>query len=109
MGISLVSGFFLLGCGGSASDQPEVLAPPTVADPLPDDGIIAGDDNTQPEVTLLGEGVVILSSGQDYVEEGAEANDNEDGDLSASISFVGEVNTNVVADYLLRYQVTDPD
>ncbi|MGJ8680451.1 immunoglobulin-like domain-containing protein [Paraglaciecola sp.] len=108
MGIYQYSGFVLvcglfIGCGGSSL----VSTSPELSDPSPDNKIVQDSNNTQPEITLLGERVVILSLGQNYNESGAKATDQEDGDLSASISIVGAVNTQVVADYLLRYQVTD--
>jgi predicted peptidase len=84
----------------SVTSSPEV-SPPVAPDPLPD------SNNTQPQVVLFGEAVVTLEIGQDYIEEGAQASDAEDGDLSVSITVTGTVNTNSVADHLLRYQVTD--
>jgi len=106
-GLILVGGFLFLGCGGSSSERALIAPPPSFSAPLPDSDVVIDTDNTRPVVTLLGEGVVILSLGQDYIENGAEAMDKEDGNLSASVSIVGKVNSNLVTDYLLRYQVTD--
>jgi predicted esterase len=105
----LLSIFCLQGCGGSSSPSEQVLVieMPIVADPLPDEDTETDEDNFPPIVTLQGDAIVILSIGQDYIEDGAFASDEEDGDLSSTISQIGSVNTNVVADYLLRYQVTD--
>jgi predicted esterase len=91
------------GCGGSnsASEQVVVIEPPVVVAPIPD------NSNILPIVTLQGDSVVTLSVGQDYNEDGAIAMDQEEGDLSRNITQIGAVNSNVVADYLLRYQVTD--
>lgn len=106
-GLILFCGFVFFGCGGSASEQSLVAAPPPDLEPSPVNEVAADIHNTRPEVTLFGTGVVILSMGQTYVEDGAQANDQEDGDLSVSISIAGHVNTDVAADYLVRYQATD--
>lgn len=98
---------FLVGCGGSETDRSIDVTSPTIVDPAADNDAEVDDGNTPPEVILLGDSVVILSSGESYVEPGAEAFDDEDGELSSELAFVGSVDTDVVADYLLRYQVVD--
>jgi predicted esterase len=95
----------LQSCGGSNTSQtPVVIQDET---PQPDNNPVKDEDNTQPDVTLVGEAVITLGTGQDYIDQGALAIDDEDGDLSNQITVIGTVNINVVADYLLRYRVTD--
>lgn len=65
-------------------------------------------DSVAPVITLLGENpdTVIKGSGA-YVDAGATAMDNIDGDISANIVEAGVVNTNVVGMYVLSYKVSD--
>lgn len=71
--------------------------------PLPD----FSDDQDRPKVTLIGERTQILTLGEFYLEQGAMASDEQDGDLSGQVTITGEVDTAKAGDYLLRYSVTD--
>lgn len=65
-------------------------------------------DTTAPSIALLGANPVVLADGSDYVEAGAEAFDECEGDLSAAIVIDGDVaNTSEVATYVLTYTVSD--
>ncbi|MFT6519189.1 MAG: hypothetical protein ACJATP_002866 [Candidatus Azotimanducaceae bacterium] len=44
---------------------------------------------------------------EEYLEEGATAVDDQDGDLSSAVNISGQVNSSAVGDYLIRYSVTD--
>jgi predicted peptidase len=48
-----------------------------------------------------------LRIGNSYLEEGATANDLQDGDISSLITTTSDVNTAAAGDYLVRYSVTD--
>lgn len=67
------------------------------------------DNVSRPVISLIGEKTIILSLGESYEEEGATVADLEDGDISASIHFEGQVNSNTIGDYLIRYSITDED
>ncbi|MDB4293478.1 BspA family leucine-rich repeat surface protein, partial [Maribacter sp.] len=66
-------------------------------------------ENTPPEIFLEGDDLVILFSGEPYVEQGATASDIEDGDISSSISISGSVDTTNPGVYDLFYFVSDSE
>jgi hypothetical protein len=59
------------------------------------------------EFSLIGAKVVNLAVGEDYVDAGAVAMDDDEGDVSSSIAFMGSVDTGAKGDYLLRYRIED--
>jgi surface protein with Ig-like domain/phospholipase/carboxylesterase len=71
--------------------------------PIPD----FSENPDRPDVTILGERTVILNLGEFYLEQGALASDDQDGNITPQIVIKGEVNTDIAGDYLLRYTVTD--
>ena len=64
-------------------------------------------DNTSPVITLLGESVVTVEVGSNYVDAGATATDDVDGDLTASIITSSDVDISTVGTYLVTYNVSD--
>ncbi|MDX9893357.1 MAG: DUF5011 domain-containing protein [Patescibacteria group bacterium] len=66
-----------------------------------------GADTIAPAVTLLGVNPMVLEVGATFVDPGATATDNIDGDLTSSIVVTGTVNTNAVGSYSLTYSATD--
>ena len=64
-------------------------------------------DNTSPVITLLGESVVTVEVGSNYVDAGATATDDVDGDLSSSIITTSNVDTSKVGTYTITYNVSD--
>jgi len=65
-------------------------------------------DRTAPVITLLGEPEITLNVfGPAYVDAGATAMDNYDGDRTSAISLTGSVNMSVVGNYELSYNVID--
>ncbi len=65
-------------------------------------------DTTIPVITLAGNNVTNIYTGQPYVETGATAFDNYDGDISGSIvKDSSAVDTNTVGSYSVTYNVTD--
>lgn len=65
------------------------------------------EDTTAPVITLTGDNPLERYIGQAYVESGATANDNEDGDLTSSIVTTGTVNVNLKGTYTVTYTVSD--
>jgi hypothetical protein len=66
------------------------------------------EDRTPPEITLLGENPQLIILGSPYVELGASAHDNVDGDLTDKIIIdSGDVVVSEVGDYVVRYDVGD--
>jgi PKD repeat protein len=64
-------------------------------------------DQNKPVITLNGSDTVNIEVFSSYMEDGAKAQDNKDGNISNSISIEGEVNTNKIGTYVLTYVVID--
>jgi len=64
-------------------------------------------DSVAPVLTLLGDAQVTIDQGSTYVDAGASAVDNVDGDLTDKIVVSGEVDASTAGTYTLRYDVSD--
>jgi hypothetical protein len=65
-------------------------------------------DSVAPVITLLGNNPdTVIKSTVAYVDPGATASDDKDGDISANIMVTGVVNAGVVGTYILNYKVSD--
>ena len=65
------------------------------------------DDTTAPVITLLGSNNVTSVLNAAYVDAGATAKDDEDGDISTRIVVTNPVNKDLTGSYSVRYNVTD--
>lgn len=66
------------------------------------------EDKTPPTITLSGPDPFIIEAGSvDYIEPGATAMDDVDGDLTHFIKVTGKVNSSVVDTYTVTYTVSD--
>jgi len=65
------------------------------------------DDPTPPELTMLGDKMVILEMGATYADKGCTATDNCDGDITDRIKVTGSVNTMKPGKYTITYTVSD--
>jgi hypothetical protein len=70
-------------------------------------GNLGRGDTEPPVISLLGSSSVVIESGERYVDAGASATDNIDGDISSAIRVTGAVNTASVGTYTLTYDVSD--
>jgi large repetitive protein len=64
-------------------------------------------DSLQPVLALTGSNPMPLECGNPYVEPGATALDQCDGDLTSSIVIAGSVNINLPGNYAIQYEVSD--
>ena len=64
-------------------------------------------DTTAPEISLIGESVVTLDVGQNFVDAGCTAIDKVDGNLTDKINTINNVNTKVPGEYEVKYTVAD--
>lgn len=64
-------------------------------------------DTTPPVISLTGEALVTVEAGTPYVDAGATAFDNYDGDLTNDIFTSNPVDTSAVGSYLVTYNVVD--
>jgi hypothetical protein len=62
-------------------------------------------DNIAPEITLVGDNPMTISQGSTFVDPGSIVTDNIDTNLLASVS--GTVDSLVIGDYTLTYNVSD--
>tara|TARA_R110000737_G_scaffold57775_1_gene83224 strand:+ start:7075 stop:8349 length:1275 start_codon:yes stop_codon:yes gene_type:complete len=110
--------FLLSSCGAGDSDERPcsrteeacliVIPAPAPVDIWWDAPLTDFSENPdRPTIALLGERTQLLALGDDYLEPGAMALDEQDGDISSEIIINGQVNTNRIGDYLVRYSVTD--
>jgi len=68
---------------------------------------IVYDDPIPPEITLVGDNIVVLLQGAAYTESGFSAVDNCAGDITDRVKVTGEVDINRLGSYTLEYTVTD--
>jgi len=64
-------------------------------------------DATPPVITLNGDDSVTIIEGERYIDAGAKATDDVDGDISAGIQRTGLVNMAEAGNYTLKYDVSD--
>jgi len=71
--------------------------------------VIATVDTTPPVITLVGSNNIILEQNTAYNEPGANATDNVDNNaaITSNIIYSGSVNTTVIGNYTLSYDVFD--
>lgn len=68
---------------------------------------VNADGENAPAININGSRTVIIDKGLEYVDEGAEALDDLDGDISNSIESFNNVDTSKTGVYYVRYSVTD--
>ncbi len=64
-------------------------------------------DNEPPVITLNGDEEMTINLGESYIEPGATALDNMDGDITEKIIITGEVNEEEAGSYTITYTVED--
>ena len=72
-----------------------------------DNGGGSNNDITAPVITILGEADVSINQYTPYIDAGATATDEVDGDLTSSIVTTGVVNTSIEGNYVITYTVSD--
>ena len=69
--------------------------------------VIAQPDTTAPVITLLGNATETITEGDNYVDAGATAIDDTDGDITDKITVSGLVDSSAAGTYHLYYNVSD--
>ena len=64
-------------------------------------------DNKAPNIIIIGEKEINLTVGDTYNEQGADATDEEDGDISSKVKISGSVDTSKAGTYEITYSVSD--
>lgn len=69
--------------------------------------VVLPPDTTKPVITLNGASSFSIEKGRTFIDPGATANDDRDGNISNRIAVTGTVNTSTEGRYSLRYDVKD--
>ncbi len=64
-------------------------------------------DDIAPSITLNGSSNMNLTLNEKYIEKGAKAKDEKDGDLTSEIEITGKVDTSKAGTYVITYKVKD--
>jgi len=64
-------------------------------------------DTTAPVITILGDNPYIVGAGTTYVDPGATAYDETDGDITSNIVVISNVNTADTGYYHVKYNISD--
>ena len=64
-------------------------------------------DLTDPSLTLLGNASILVPYGNSYIDPGAKAIDNEDGDISSNIIVSGKPSGFEAGKFIINYKVSD--
>lgn len=64
-------------------------------------------DGDSPVITLVGGRSITIEAGSSFMDPGAAASDQQDGDLTDAITVTGSVNTSLLGSYELIYSVAD--
>lgn len=74
-----------------------------------DDGPIqnSNSDTTPPVITILGDTTITIEQYEIYIDPGATAIDNVDGDITSNINTTSDVDTDIIGSYSVVYEVSD--
>jgi len=64
-------------------------------------------DTTPPAITIKGEISLLVEPNTTYIDSGATAYDETDGDITSKIVVTNNVNTSVIGFYTVKYNVSD--
>lgn len=64
-------------------------------------------DTEKPVITLKGNAEITINIGEEFIDEGVTAVDNEDGDITSKIKKTGNVDTKKQGNYTITYIVSD--
>ena len=102
--------------GNTVTPQPGVVGPLEVG-VVANDGTVDSDvftlvvqvlpDTVPPDITLLGSATVTVQQGGNYVDAGATATDNVDGDITDRIVIDNPVDASTAGTYTVTYSVED--
>ncbi|MBL1434553.1 DUF5011 domain-containing protein [Candidatus Wolfebacteria bacterium] len=90
---------------GLTSTAETASTTPAVATTTPP--VVEETDTVAPEISLVGSAAIALSVGDAFIDEGATAIDDVDGDITADIVVGGAVDTGAAGLYTLTYTVLD--
>lgn len=101
------SGLTRMRIGASAEGNANNPCGPNQFGEFEDYNVTIGRDVTKPVISLNGNPIIGIEQGFPYLDLGATAMDNADGDITANIVSRNNVNSNVLGEYWVSYNVTD--
>jgi len=112
--LTIVTIVFITSCGGDSPTTVKLDVPNETnndvspASCLPDLSIYEPNTN-KPIITLLGSKIEIINIGDTYFDSGALAENSQGIDISDKVETFGieNINTNVIGDYIVRYEASD--
>lgn len=112
-GLIVILSFVFMGFTAHADDPAPVdpnppVDPIPVVDPTPvPDQTLIPADTIPPTINLLGSATVNMVIGQTYVDAGATATDDVDGDITVNIVVGNLVDTSKIGSYIVTYNIKD--
>ena len=92
----------------NVSDAAGNVASEVVRTVIVEDGHEPEPDTTAPVITLLGPASLKIQIGEEYIDAGATASDDTDGDVTDKISVTGDdFDSNIAGTYTVKYNVSD--
>jgi len=67
----------------------------------------SSNDNTPPIINIIGDSTVYVGKDSVYTDLGATATDDIDGDITSKINVNNHVNTSIIGNYDIKYNVAD--
>jgi len=67
----------------------------------------SSSDTVPPEITIIGADPIYSQKDSTYVDPGATAIDDVDGDITSNIESTNNININIEGDYTVNYRVAD--
>jgi len=102
--VDSVGNVLVTSSGEAISKKDELNAEKLYNKPLPKS---AGLDSTAPVIEIVGNVIETLILGDNYIDNGATATDNRDGDITSKIVTISNVDTTAVGGYYVTYNVKD--
>ncbi len=102
-----VAGISRLRVSATLGNTPNLACGPAGVGEYEDYGIMLMHDDVPPSISLIGMDTVIMERHASYVEDGAQAFDNIEGNISNRIQISGTVDTAQAGIYFLSYDVKD--
>ena len=105
-----VSVLFFVACGGGGDSKSDETTQKNNSQSKTDNSgskVGNNEDRVVPIIKLNGDKTINLNIGDKYIELGATANDNIDGNITNDIIISGSVDTSIKASYTILYKVKD--
>lgn len=102
-----IKGLSRLRIGVNAANQTDYGCGPHLSGEFEDYGLIVVNDQKAPELTLKGSDTITIEQCGRFIEPGYVSFDNVQGALTDKVMVAGTVDSSIVGDYVLLYEVSD--